>query len=115
MICGNSQWSRNLLRAGLVSFTLQAMAAEKLVLSWTNNLLTISGTHLPGEKLEVWFLEAFCRPGAAQQKWDKTVIPHKTTLVSAAPHQLRFRTTVGPQVEVSHEISAGEDEIEFRF
>jgi hypothetical protein len=100
---------------GLVCLVSTARAAENLFLSWTNNLLTISGARLPGGKLDVWYLEAFCRPGAATQKWDKTAIPHKTALVSASPHQLRFRTKVGPAVEVSHEVRAGEDEIEFRF
>lgn len=94
---------------------LHATAGEKLLLSWTNNLLTISGAAMPGGKLDVWYLEAFCRPGAAKQKWDKTVIPHKTTLVSALPHHLRFRTAIGPAVEVSHEVRAGEDEVEFQF
>jgi hypothetical protein len=110
-----ASWNRRLLVAGLIFLNLAAAAGERFVLAWTNNLLTISGANLPGEKLEVWYLEAFCRPGAAQQKWDKTVIPHNTTLVSATPHQLRFRTTVGAAVEVSHEVRTGEDEIEFQF
>jgi hypothetical protein len=115
MIRGVSRWSRKLLGAGLVCLVLDATAGEKLLLSWTNNLLTISGAVLPDGKLDIWYLEAFCRPGAAQQKWDKTVIPHKTKLVSATPQHLRFHTTVGPAVGVNHEVRAGEDEVELRF
>jgi len=109
------RWSGSLLGAGLVWLALPASAGEKLLLSWTNNLLTISGDILPAGKLDVWYLEAFCRPGAARQKWDKTVIPHETKLLSATPHQLSFRTMVEPMVEVSHEVRAGEDEVELRF
>jgi len=115
MIRPANRQGRNLLVAGFMGLAVCTSAAEKLSLSWTNNLLTISGEQLPGGKLEVWYLEAFCRPGAAQQKWDRTVIPHKTTLVSATPHRLHFITTVDPAVEVSHEARAGEDEVEFRF
>jgi hypothetical protein len=98
-----------------VGLVLPSIAGEQLSLSWTNNLLTISGRTLSGGKLDVWYLEAFCRAGAAKQKWDKTVIPHKTVLVSATPQHLSFRTMIEPEVEVSHEVRAGEDEVEFRF
>lgn len=108
-------WSRGLLVASFVGLALPSTAGEGLSLSWTNNLLTISGQALPGGKLEVWYLEAFCRAGAAKQKWDQTVIPHKTVLVSATPHQLRFLTMVQTGVEVNHEVRAGEDQVEFRF
>src|SRR5688572_33358403 len=115
MIRGAWLWRPGLLGAGLVLVVFQATAGEKLLLSWTNNLLTISSAHLPGAKLEVWYLEAFCRPGAARQSWAKTVIPHKTMLVSTTPHLLQFQTTVEPAVEVRHEVRAGEDEVEFRY
>ena len=91
--------------------------AEGLQISWTNNLLTISDRRLPGGKLEVWYLEAFCQSGAWARDWSKTTLPHKTTLVGADPagRRLTFRTLVQPDVEVEHEIRAGKDELDLRF
>jgi hypothetical protein len=91
------------------------LASDTLALSWTNNLLTISGTNVPGGKLEVWYLEAFCRKGSTHRDWRQTVLPHKTTLVSAAPTLLRFRTRVEPDVEVLHRVEAGTDQVDFEF
>ena len=90
-------------------------AAAALSLGWTNNLLTISEPTLPGGKLDIWYLEAFCRKGATGRDWNKTVLPHKTRLVSAKAHYLRFVTKVEPDVEMRHEIRARADEIEFHF
>jgi len=90
-------------------------AAASLSLSWTNNLLTISGPNLAGGKLDVWYLEAFCRKGATDRDWNKTVLPHKTSLLSAKAHYLRFLTKVESNIEMRHEIRARTDEVEFRF
>jgi hypothetical protein len=90
-------------------------APAEFALSWTNNLLTVSGPELPGGKLEIWYLEAFCRKGAANQKWDKTTFPHKTILLSATANRLRFRTDVEPRVQVLHGVTADADEIRFEF
>lgn len=90
-------------------------AAETPTLSWTNNLLTISSPELPGGKLEVWYLEAFCRKGSTDRDWNKTVLPHKTRLMTAQPRRLAFRTMVETDVEVLHEVTAGPDEIDLRF
>ena len=92
-----------------------AIASESLGLNWTNNLLTISGPKLPGGKLEIWYLEAFCRKGSTHRDWSATTLPHKTVLIGANPDSLRFRTRVEPKVEVLHEVRATADEIEFRF
>ena len=98
-----------------LNFSSSAAAAPALSLDWTNNLLTISGPNVPGEKIEVWYLEAFCRKGATGRDWNKTTLPHKTKLVSSEPHRLRFLTTVEPNVEMRHEIRARSDEVEFQF
>ena len=86
-----------------------------LSLSWTNNLLTISAPNIPGEKIEVWYLEAFCRTNAHHQSWDKTKIPHQTRLVKGSTNVLVFVTTIGPSVEMTHTIRTGEDEVDFGF
>jgi hypothetical protein len=92
-----------------------ASAGQSPTLSWTNNLLTISGPELPGGKLDVWYLEAFCRKGSTDRDWSKTVVPHKTQLLTAQPRRLAFRTMVETNVEVLHEVTAGKDEIDLRF
>src|ERR1043166_7074341 len=57
-------------------------AVEAFTLSWTNNLLTVSNSNFPGGRLEIWYLEAFCRKNSTHQQWGKTVLPHKTVLTS---------------------------------
>src|SRR5207248_794335 len=47
--------------------------------------------------------------------WGKTIFRHKTSLLSADPHRLRFRTMIGPDVEVLHEVHAGKEDIDLRF
>jgi hypothetical protein len=91
-------------------------ADEGLRLSWSDNMLTIRGPHIPGGALKVWYLEAFCRPGSTDRDWKETVIPHATKLVEASPdgRSLRLRSTLEDGVVVEHEIRAGRDEVDFR-
>jgi hypothetical protein len=95
---------------------LNVSAAEGLRISWTNNLLTLTAPNLPGGKLDIWYLEAFCRKGAHNQDWNKTTIPHKTTLLEAAPDgkELKLRTTVG-DVEMLHALRAGADNVDIQY
>jgi hypothetical protein len=91
-------------------------AASALEISWTNNLMTVMGTNVPGGKLEVWYLEAFCRTGAHDRNWNQTTLPHKTTLLANENNRvLRFRTRVQPNIEVNHVVTAGTDELDIRF
>lgn len=92
-------------------------AADLMSLSWTNNLLTVRDARLPGGRLEVWYLEAFCRPGGHDRDWGKTRINHQTELLFTAPDgsELRFRTVAEPNVEVLHEVRAGTDELDLSF
>jgi hypothetical protein len=94
-----------------------ANAATGLSLSWTNNLLTLTGPSLPGGKLDIWYLEAFCRSGSTKREWRQTVLPHKTSLIASSRDgkKLRFSTRVQPSVEVLHEVQAGKDEVTFDF
>ena len=96
--------------------SLFAQLASALEISWTNNLLTVTGTNVPGGKLEVWYLEAFCRSGAHDRNWNQTTLPHKTTLLTNENNRiLRFRTTVQPNIEVQHVVTANVDELDIRF
>jgi hypothetical protein len=97
-------------------FSLLSFTSHALEISWTNNLLTVTGTNLPGGKLQVWYLEAFCRTGAHHRDWRQTTLPHKTTLLTNENNRvLRFRTTVQPEIEVGHVVTASEDELDIRF
>jgi hypothetical protein len=99
---------------GLMVSTVAVEA--QLRVAWTNNLLTVRGAGIPGGKLDVWYLEAFCRGGAHTQAWGRTTLPHKTVLLTnEADRVLRFRTAVQTNVEVTHVITAGADEIDFQF
>lgn len=91
-------------------------ADDGLRISWTNNLLTLSGPNLPGGTMDIWYLEAFCRKGAHNQDWNKTTIPHKTTLVESDPSgkRLKLRTTI-EDVEMIHELRAHRDEIDIKY
>lgn len=101
--------------AVLVSAAL-VLGASALEISWTNNLLTVTGPNLPGGKMDVWYLEAFCRPGAHDRDWRQTTIPHQTTLLTNENRRvLRFRTLVATNVEVMHVVTASADELDFQF
>src|ERR1035441_10140611 len=93
-----------------------ASGAERdLTLSWDKEILTIHGKHLPGGTLEVWYLEAFCRPGSTGRDWNQTVIPHRTELVSTGlgGRSIKLRSRLNDGVLVDHEIRAGRDEVDF--
>jgi hypothetical protein len=87
-----------------------------LTLSWENNILSVRGPRLPGGMVQIWYLEAYCRPGSTDRDWRDTVIGHKTELVSADPagQSLQLRCTLSDGVVVRHEIRAGADEVDFR-
>jgi len=96
---------------------LAAHAEQAFALSWTNNLLTVSDPRLPGGKLEIWYLEAFCRSGAWGRDWRQTTLRHQTKLLRADPagHRLEFETFVEPGIEVRHDIESRKDELEMSF
>lgn len=117
MLCAASKTN---MKTGFIAACLfvlfHSAAVAQLRVSWTNNLLTLSGPNVPGGQLDVWYLEAFCRTGAHDRDWRQTTLPHKTTLLTNDNNRvLRFRTVVQPDVEVTHVVTAGVDEIDFRF
>jgi len=87
-----------------------------LSVSWSDNILTVSGPHLPGGNVKIWYLEAYCRPGSTDRDWSETVIGHRTELVAADRNGkwLRLRCTLRDGVVVDHLIHAREDCVDFR-
>ena len=83
--------------------------------SWRDNMLTVSGPGIPGTEVETWYLEAFCRKGSTHRKWDETVIPHTTRLISQREDKTRIEleSTVEGGVKVSHDIRARDDTVTF--
>jgi hypothetical protein len=94
--------------------------AGKLRVSWAANTLSIEapqgGPPLPGGKLLVNYLEAYCRPGSTDRDWGETVIKHATRLVSAGDdgHALALECQLADGVTVRHEIVAGAESVDFR-
>jgi hypothetical protein len=79
--------------------------------------LYIEGDHLPGESIEVNYLEAYCRAGSTDADWVKhTVIPHRAELISLSADRktLKLRDTLEDGVVVDHTIRAGTDDVDFR-
>jgi hypothetical protein len=89
-----------------------------LRVSWTdkNDILTIRSDEIPGGKLDVWYLEAFCRRGSTDRDWDETTIPFESKLVDADPagRWLKLKTIVDKKVHIDHTIRAGADEVDFQ-
>jgi hypothetical protein len=85
---------------------------------WKDNILTIAGDHLPGGHVRVLYIEAYCRPGSTRREWGKTVIGHKTRLVSRDDdgRGLALECALTDGVVVRHAIRAGDagDEVDFR-
>src|SRR6266568_1023906 len=99
--CTPAAWSLRLLWSLAVSawsFSCSA-ASDALTLSWTNNLLTVSGPNLPGGKLEIWYPEAFCRKGSTDRDWGQTVLPQRTFVVGNYPPNITFETILEPEAE----------------
>jgi hypothetical protein len=79
--------------------------------------LYIDGTHLPGGRIQINYMEAYCRPGSTDADWDReTVIPHEVTMVRLSPDgkQLELLDRLADGVTANHLITAGTDEVDFR-
>jgi hypothetical protein len=101
----------------LALFPIALPPAPPLTIDWKDNLLTIRGDQIPGGKVEVWYLEAYCRPNSTDADWDKhTVIGHETELVRRNDDgtRLELRDALKDGVTVSHVITAGADQIDFQ-
>jgi hypothetical protein len=89
-----------------------AAALPKLSIAWEKNKLEITGD-VPGGRVEVWYLEAYCRSNSRDREWKLTTIPHKTEKVASTSDEIRLRCAVEGGVEVEHVIRAGEGEVGF--
>ena len=88
-----------------------------LTLSHSANALILRGPHLPGGRIEIDYLEAFCHANSTNADWEKyTVIPHTTETVSySADHKLlKLKSVLKDGVTVEHVITAKDDEVDFR-
>ena len=92
---------------------IQSCALAKLTLSWENNILTLHAPHVPGGKIETWYLEAYCKPGSSDRDWNQTLISHQTKLVSATPTKIELRCTLSDGVTVDHFITSDDDSVTF--
>lgn len=79
-------------------------------------MLTITGKNFPGKEMKVNYLEAYCRAGSTDRNWGKTVIGHKTELISKDKNgkNIVLKSTLKDGVTVIHKIRAVADGIEFR-
>ena len=94
----------------------QKTGGRPLTIAWSDNLLTVRGDHLPGRELVVNYLEAYCRPGSTDRDWRRTVVGHKTQLISSGvdSRRIKLKDTLRDGVIVTHTIQAGRDEVNFR-
>lgn len=99
-----------------LALLVPAQAAEPLSLAWEKNMLTVSGTNLPGGEIKIWYLEAYCRPGSTDRDWNLTTIGHETKLVEASPDNrlIKLKCTLTDGVTVEHEIRSTADEVDFK-
>ncbi len=85
----------------------------QLSISWSDEILTIHGDHLPGDSVQVWYIEAFCRNGSHETAWEETVIGHQSKLISASPKEIILENYLDDGMVAHHIISVKNDEIIF--
>jgi hypothetical protein len=100
--------------------TAVSAAGEKvptpIAVEWKDNYLIVRGEDLAGGELRTNYLEAFCRPGSTDRPWGATVIPHKTRKISTSKNgrEIHLESVLADGVVVTHRITVGDDEIDFR-
>jgi len=92
-----------------------ATADDSFQLNWVDNILTVSGDHLPGREVKIWYLEAYCRPGSTDRDWGETTIGHTTRLVESSEDGklLRLQCRLKDGVIVDHKITAVDNGVAF--
>jgi len=87
--------------------------ASPLFMQLKGRELLVSGAHLRAP-IRVFYIEAYCRPGSTNRDWEKTVIRHKTELISESAAMLKIRDTLTDGVVVEHVITLGADALDFQ-
>ena len=100
---------------GLGQTPAEPESPPTLRLSWRENILSVHGDHLPGGVVRILYMEAYCRAGAHETDWDRTVIGHITELLRRSDdgRRLVLRCTLSDGVTVRHEIAADGDVVRF--
>ena len=82
-----------------------------ITLAWKNDILTIHHSGIPGGKIDTWYLEAYCRAGSTERKWEDSLISHETELLSINEERtvLKLRCTLSDGVTIDHVIRAVPD------
>ena len=91
--------------------------AQDLKLDREGHILSVVSPAIPGGKIDINYLEAYCRAGSTDADWVKhTVIPHENRVLSASPDrkEIRMEDRLVDGVVVQHLIRAGKDEVDFR-
>tara|TARA_B100000674_G_C37801398_1_gene896632 strand:+ start:129 stop:1028 length:900 start_codon:yes stop_codon:yes gene_type:complete len=85
--------------------------SHSITLAWENDILTIHHAGIPGGKIDTWYLEAYCRAGSTDRKWEDTLISHRTKLVSINRDRtvLKLRCSLSDGVTVDHVLRAVQD------
>ena len=88
---------------------------RSLRISWNDNVLSIQDAGLSAGRIDVNYLEAFCRAGSHDREWKDTLNRHRTVLLSddAGGTRLHLETELSDGCVVSHVITSGGDEIDF--
>ena len=85
-----------------------------LLLHYENRHLTISGESIPGQKINVLYIEAYCRANSTDADWVKhTVIKHKTKVIKNSPEEVVLIDEVSDGVVVKHVISLDSTGVNF--
>ena len=92
------------------------LPAAELTLAREANWLIVRGAQIPGGEIRTNYLEAYCRAGSTDADWGRTVIPHRSELVSVSDDGkvMRLRDTLADGVIVEHTITAKSDEVDFQ-
>lgn len=89
---------------------------EGLSLERQGRYLSIVGSEIPGGRVTIHYLEAYCRAGSTDADWvQHTVIRHESRLLSASEDrkEIRLEDRLEDGVIVQHLIRAGKDEVTF--
>jgi len=101
----------------LAPLTALLAAEPGLTLSYEPNWLSIHHRSIPGDKVRIHYLEAYCRAESTDADWGKhTKIKHSSELISLGTDgkTLKLRDTLSDGVTVEHVIVAEDYEIDFQ-